>query len=138
MEATGLDGQQFINIPYSIMRDSTLSQTQKIVYGFINGFNAPLICYASNSYIANIVGLKSDKAISQAVSGLIEKGYIKAINPKGRSRSLVVLKRSANKVVEKDEIVQEKPLKVPLRASEGRDLTDVEDYEYIYDPNDPF
>ena len=82
--------KQFISIPYEVMMDVNLSQTQKMIYGFVNGFKiSGNICYASNAYIKSIIGV-SERSVSKAVSVLISGGYIEALNPKGRSRSLMI------------------------------------------------
>lgn len=79
--------EQYINIPYSIMMRSDLSQSQKIIYGFVNGFQDNNVCYASNTYIGEVLNLSPD-GVSRCVSTLIRSGLIKALAPKGRSRSL--------------------------------------------------
>ena len=78
----------YISIPYKVMLNKRLTQTQKIVFGFIEGFkNSKNICYASNAYIAKVIGLK-ETAVSRAISKLVSEDMVDILNPKGRSRSL--------------------------------------------------
>ena len=54
------------------MMDKRLTQTQKVIYGFIAGFHVSnQVCYAS-----------------RAIQGLISEGWIEAMNAKGSKRSL--------------------------------------------------
>lgn len=120
----GNELNQFINLPYHIMKDKRLSQTQKMIYGFVNGFDEPLICYASNTYIAEVIGV-SARAVSKAISYLIKNSYLKAFQPNGRSRSLVVLKTP--------------PEAVKMAQEASQELTDEEYYaNYMPDPNSVF
>ncbi len=79
--------EQYINIPYSIMMREDLSQTEKIIYGFINGFKGNNVCYASNAYISNVLVL-SERQVSRSISKLITLTLVSSMNGKGRSRSL--------------------------------------------------
>ena len=82
---------QYISIPFKVMKDTRLTQTQKLIYGFVAGFKvSKKICYASNSYIADVVCLK-ERAVSKAINVLIKDGWLGVNNPKGRSRSLFCL-----------------------------------------------
>ncbi len=82
--------EQFINIPYSIMRDEKLSQTQKMIYGMVRGYmDSGSIFYASNKYISEIVMVK-ERSVSHAIAYLVEHKYLAVYNPKGRGRSLVI------------------------------------------------
>ena len=70
------------------MMDTRLTQTEKIIYGFIAGFHVNRKpCYASNAYIAQIVTV-SERQVSRSIAGLEDKGWIEISNPKGRSRCL--------------------------------------------------
>ena len=70
------------------MSDKRLSQTQKIIYGFIAGFHiSGKTCYASNKHIAEIIGLK-ETAVSRAISKLVSEDWVTIKNGSGSSRSL--------------------------------------------------
>ena len=60
----------FIAVPRIILNDQTCSQTDKLVYGMINSLsNNKEYCYASNSYFANILGVK-EKTIFYSINNL--------------------------------------------------------------------
>lgn len=70
------------------MMDENLSQTQKMLIGFIKGFEiSNHICYASNRYIASILSLSS-RQVSRKINDLVKNGYIQSHNNGGSKRYL--------------------------------------------------
>tara|TARA_E500000081_G_scaffold127099_1_gene134659 strand:- start:83 stop:730 length:648 start_codon:yes stop_codon:yes gene_type:complete len=77
-ECTDLEANFFIQIPASIWSDQTLVGNEKLIFGMITALssNEQKICYASNSYFANIFGV-DPKTISKWISNLKKKGLLK-------------------------------------------------------------
>lgn len=96
----------FIAVPRIILSDQTCSQTDKLVYGVINSLsNNKEYCYASNSYFANILGVK-EKTISNSINNLKRQKYIVVINVFGRRRIYLnqsIVSQENSKVLEKNE-----------------------------------
>ena len=63
-------------IPSHIMCDQTLTITQKVLWGRIQGLSTKQgYCYASNEWIGNQIGLKSG-TVSNLISRLVKGGYL--------------------------------------------------------------
>lgn len=96
----------FIAVPRIILNDQTCSQTDKLVYGMINSLsNNKEYCYASNSYFANILGVK-EKTISNSVNNLKKKKYIAVSFVNGKRRiylNKTIVSQENSKVLEKNE-----------------------------------
>ena len=95
----------FIAVPRIILNDQTCSQTDKLVYGVINSLsNNKEYCYASNSYFANILGVK-EKTISNSINNLKRNKYIevKFVNRQRRIylNNEIVCKENS-KIIEKN------------------------------------
>ena len=64
-------------IPSHIMCDQTLTITQKVLWGRIQGLSTKQgYCYASNEWIGNQIGLKGG-TVSNLISRLVKGGYLK-------------------------------------------------------------
>lgn len=83
-----MEKNNYISIPYKVMSDKRLTQTQKLIYGFVAGFHVSgNICYASNAYIGEVIGLKVT-AVSRAISKLVSEDWLEVKNGAGAKRSL--------------------------------------------------
>ncbi len=74
-------------IPRSIYLDSRLTALEKIVLVEIDSLDGDDGCFCSNEYLANFCQC-SERKISDAVSKLIELGYITSVSFDGRKRVL--------------------------------------------------
>lgn len=64
-------------IPPSIWKHSRLSITEKCLLGRINSLSGEKgYCYAGNNYLAEELGFKTPKALSNAISKLVAKGFL--------------------------------------------------------------
>ena len=64
-------------IPAHIMCDESLTITQKVLWGRIQGLSTKAgYCYASNEWIGNQIGLKKG-TVSNLISQLVDGGYLK-------------------------------------------------------------
>lgn len=63
-----MEDKRFIAIPYKILGDSRLSQTEKMLYGFINGF-AKGKCHAANGFISQTLSV-SVSTVEKAIAKL--------------------------------------------------------------------
>lgn len=86
--------EQYINIPYSIMSDKRLNQTEKMVYGLIKGFDdANKICYASNRHIAEVIGV-SERQVSRSITKLTTTTLVSRFEEGGRKRWLTTTSKT--------------------------------------------
>ena len=86
--------EQYINIPYSIMMSKNLSQTEKMIYGFICGFDfTDNICYVSNRYIGEVIGV-SERTASRAITKLVTTSLVSRFEEGGRKRWLTTTKKT--------------------------------------------
>lgn len=95
----------FIQIPNQIFTDRELSSIDQLVYGLIYWYTKLKLekCFASNDTFANILGVKPRK-ISESISKLSERGYIKAIyfDDKKRNRKEIIPLVVFSKIVQMD------------------------------------
>jgi len=88
-------------IPRHIIEDEELSKTEMIIYAEISCFE---VCYKSNETLGERWGIKS-RRVSQIISKLEKKGYIKRESFDGRNRQLIALRdkpiarQTSNKVL---------------------------------------
>jgi DNA-binding MarR family transcriptional regulator len=75
-------------IPKHIIEDEQLSKTEMIIYAEISCFE---ICYKSNETLGERWGIKA-RRISQIISKLEKKGYVRRESFDGRNRQLVALR----------------------------------------------
>ena len=68
----------YVNIPAFILDDTDLSDSEKVLYGRIDGLSNNKdkpYCFASNSYLAEKSG-KTERTIIRYINNLVDKGYI--------------------------------------------------------------
>ena len=75
-------------IPKHIIEDKDLSMSEMIIYSEISCFE---ICYKPNKSLGERWGLK-ERRISEIISKLEKKGYIKRVSFDGRNRQLIAIK----------------------------------------------
>lgn len=75
-------------IPRDVMECDDLSPTEKLAYGEIASFYE---CYASNAWLAKRLG-RSERTARQAVTKLIEFGFVEDVGFNGRFRTVRVAK----------------------------------------------
>lgn len=67
----------FCLIPPSVWKHPELSLMEKCLLGRINSLSSEKgYCYAGNNYLAEELGYKTPKALSNALSKLVEKGFL--------------------------------------------------------------
>lgn len=75
-------------IPRHIIEDEDLSMSEMIIYSEISCFDA---CYKPNKELGIRWGLK-ERRISEIISKLEKKGYVKRVSFDGRNRQLIAIK----------------------------------------------
>ena len=84
-------------LPKEILEHETLSVTAKMAYGIIDGLDGEDGCYASNGYLARILGV-SERQVKNIVGSLLEAGVITRVvisNAQGSVRYLRTVARVA-------------------------------------------
>ena len=94
-------------IPKSIYLDERLSWTEKILLVEIDSLDQSKGCFASNSYLANFLGV-SEWTVSNSISKLKELGYVKTQMLEGRKRIIKSLVKNTRQGLgkPKDSIVK--------------------------------
>ena len=84
-------------LPREILEHENLSITAKMAYGIIDGLDGEDGCYASNGYLARILGV-SERQVKNIVGDLLEAGVITRVvhaNAQGSVRYLRTVARQA-------------------------------------------
>ncbi|MFA5355741.1 MAG: helix-turn-helix domain-containing protein, partial [Candidatus Paceibacterota bacterium] len=80
---------KYIKLEPELFLNKDLDRIHCILFAVIELYDGEDHCYASNRYLANLVGLSSN-AVSSAINVLIEKRYVTLISFDGRKRYLKV------------------------------------------------
>ena len=76
---------KYILIPIEVFANPELTPTDMFVYSVVHSLDGKDHCFASNSFIANILNINIRQA-SRSISKLIESGYFKQVSFDGRKR----------------------------------------------------
>ena len=77
-------------IPGEVAFNEDLSFTERFVFWIVEGLdNEETHCFASNEYIAGIMGVK-ESTIRNSISKLVKKGYLRRVSFDGRTRVIAV------------------------------------------------
>jgi len=79
----------WLNIPYEILSNPELDNTEKILLAEIQSLHKlEKGCYASNDHFAMVLGFKTAAAASRRITGLAEMGYLTTKNVYGKGNCL--------------------------------------------------
>lgn len=113
-------------IPLDILQLEDLSISEKVVLAVIKALDNENGCFASNEYIANVIGVKA-RRISAAVSSLKKKGYIRVEIFNFNSRTITCTQEEPVKEKEPVEplVEDEEEEKQKVMTVKGVDLTNI-------------
>ena len=93
-------------VPLEILKLEDLSMSEKVILAVIEALDNKNGCFASNDYIAKVLGVKA-RRISAAISSLKEKGYVTVEIENNNARTVSVVKEDLAEEVEEVEEVEE-------------------------------
>lgn len=76
---------KYIMIPIEVFSNPDLTPTDMFVYSVVHSLDGKDHCFASNAFIANVLGINIRQA-SRSVAKLVESGYFKQVSFDGRKR----------------------------------------------------
>lgn len=95
-------------IPIEILSNQNLSANEKLVLSIIKALDKGQGCFASNTYIAKLVGLKSG-TLSNMISSLKEKGFVEVEVEGYNTRTITYKNQLEDEPVEEEIPTEEVP-----------------------------
>jgi DNA-binding MarR family transcriptional regulator len=100
-------------IPASVLSDKSLSQTSKLLYGIIHGFNFNgKQCFATNKTIGEAIGVDA-RSVSRAVSDLVAAKLITSTEVKEQRILTVVTLLMKPSAIDKNVVPHDKDVSTP-------------------------